>query len=64
MQRSSCWPELEATDGGDRKGLLYEATLFVNTWEGAVSALTHASIHASCSPSGFFVCHCNHRSRW
>ena len=36
---------------GDRKGLLYEATLLVNTWKGAVGLLTHASIHASCSPS-------------
>ena len=51
MQRSSRGPELEATDGGDRKGLLYEATLFVNTWERAVGMLRLASIHASCSPS-------------
>ena len=36
---------------GDRKGLLYEATLLVNTWKGAVGLLTHASIPASCSPS-------------
>ena len=36
---------------GDRKGLLYVATLFVNTWKGAVRLLTHASVHASCSPS-------------
>ena len=70
LQLSSRGPELEATDGGDRKGLLYEATLFVNTWEGAVGALTHASIHASCSPSSEsspLLCqvrHCNHRSRW
>ena len=69
MQRSSCGPELEATDGGDRKGLLYEATLFVNTWEGAVGALTHASVHASCSPSPESsplpcqVHYCNNRSR-
>ena len=44
-------PGLEATNEGDRKGLLYEATLFVNTWEGAVSELTHASVHTPCLPS-------------
>ena len=37
--------QLEATNGGDRKGLLYEATLFVNTWEGAVGR--HAYMLAS-----------------
>ena len=51
MQRSSHGPELKATDREDRKGLLYEATLFVNTWERTVGMLRLASVHASCSPS-------------